>query len=165
MPPVVKNKKFDSNIESINTYIMYNTCISTSINDTGDKFEWENDSSTDISDYNSGTLSFPLEIICITLVYKKGKFYSNKLMWITVKVLTNLSWCIMQFIFSFLYLAKGHRNSNNNSNNFRYTIFTLSFNRFWHPVSHDDIRIDPRFLVKSWSESNYLSNDTKMFVF
>ena len=63
MPPVVKNKKLDSNIESINTYIMYNTCISTNINDTGDKFEWENDSSTDISDYNSRTLSFPLEII------------------------------------------------------------------------------------------------------
>ena len=42
--------------------------------------------------------------------------------------------------------------------------FTI-FNKFWHPVSPIDVRIDLRFLVKNSSESHYLLKDTNIFVF
>ena len=50
-------------------------------------------------------------------------------------------------------------------NNFNFTISTPLVNKLWHPVSSSDVKIHPRFFAKSLSESNYLSTDTKIFVF
>ena len=38
---------------------------------------------------------------------------------------------------------------------------TPQFNDIWHIVYPSDAIIDPRFFVKSWSESNHVSNGKK----
>ena len=53
---------------------------------------------------------------------------------------------------------------NRKTNNFIFTIFTLWFKELWHAPS-PNIIINPRLFDKGWSESNYLSRDTKIFVF
>ena len=45
------------------------------------------------------------------------------------------------------------------------TIFTPYFNELWNPVYPSDVIIDFRFFIKRWSESNYFSNRTKVYVF
>ena len=57
---------------------------------------------------SSGT-DFSLKYFCDAVVSKNVKLYSNKLIQVTVKILTNFSWYIMQCFATFLYLAKRHR--------------------------------------------------------
>ena len=49
-------------------------------------------------------------------------------------------------------------------NKFNFTIFSPLFNKLSYSAS-SDVKIVPHFHVKSWSESNSLSNDIKIFVF
>lgn len=53
---------------------------------------------------------------------------------------------------------------NKKTNNFIFAIFTPWFKELWHAPS-PNIIIDPRLFDKGWSESNYLSRDTKIFMF
>ena len=50
-------------------------------------------------------------------------------------------------------------------NKFNFMVFSPLFNKMSYPASPSDAKIVPHFLVKSWSESNSFSNDTKIFVF
>ena len=113
MSPEAKKEKFDSNTGLKNTSFDSNTINypKESINryKVGDEFEWETDFSIDISDNDSWHRHFsPWNIFCSAVVYRNIKLHSNKLMYITAKMLTNLYWYLMRYTVTF-YIAKEDR--------------------------------------------------------